>query len=185
VGVHLVLVGATATLIGSVVIGGCASGPTDDERTASLVCESLRAHDNRLVALVNESVAGISTLPADERAGAISNGLYAVAAEVEAWRRGIDTIELGDSEEVVVLRRQLATGADRALDELADQRVSLWSGSIPDEEVPGAVGEWFNSIEKVMSVSEPEIFRFERHDFKQAFLDEPACRNVIQPFVND
>ncbi len=34
-------------------------------------------------------------------------------------------------------------------------------------------------------MSEPEIFRFERTEFKQAFLDEPDCRNVIQPFVND
>ncbi len=56
---------------------------------------------------------------------------------------------------------------------------------IPDDEVQGEVGIWFNTIEKVMSVSEPEIFTFERVEFKQAFLDEPHCRNVIQQFVND
>ena len=189
---HLVLVGAArligVTMIGSTVIGACDSGPSEVERTALVVCEELRAHDDRLVDLVNASVAGISTLPADERSEAISNGLDAVAAEVEAWRRRIDTIDLGDAEEVEEvdeLRRQLTVGADRALDELTRQRGSLRSGPIPDREVQGAVGEWFNSVEKVMSVSEPEIFRFDRQEFRRAFLDEPACRHVIQQFVDE
>ncbi len=55
----------------------------------------------------------------------------------------------------------------------------------PTRRSQGVVGTWFNTIEKVFSVSEPEIFRFERTEFKQAFLDEPDCRNVIQQFVND
>jgi hypothetical protein len=83
------------------------------------------------------------------------------------------------------LRLQLTVGADRALDELEHQRNLLRSGPIPDREVQGAVGEWFNSVEKVMSVSEPEIYRFERQAFRRAFLDEPACRHVIQPFVDE
>ena len=184
---RLVLVGA-AGLVGSTAIGACDSGPSDVERTASVVCEELRAHDDRLVDLVNASVAGISTLPADERSEAISGGLDAVEAEVDAWRRRIDTLDLGDPEqvpEIEELRRQLTVGADRALDELTRQRGALRSGPIPDREVQGAVGEWFNSVEKVMSVSEPEIFRFERQEFTQAFLDEPACRHVIQLFVDE
>ena len=84
------------------------------------------------------------------------------------------------------LRRQLTVGAERALDELERQRDAVgWSGPIPDREVQGAVGEWFNSVEKVMSVSEPEIFRFERQELRRAFLDEPACRHVIQQFVDE
>jgi hypothetical protein len=104
---------------------------------------------------------------------------------VEAWQRRIGTIEIDGVDEADELRSQLMVGADRALDELPRQGELLRSGPIPDREVQGAVGGWFNSVEKVMSVSEPEIFRFERRAFKQAFLDEPACRDVIQQFVND
>jgi hypothetical protein len=179
--VRLALVGALTWA----TLGACATGPTDVERTASLVCEELRAHDERIVDLVNASVAGIAELPEDDRAAAIRGGFDDVASEVEAWRRRIETIDLGDVDEVDELRRQLTVGADRALDELDRQRDSLRSGPIPDREVQGAVGEWFNSVEKVMSVSEPEIYRFERQEFRRAFLDEPACRHVIQPFVDE
>ena len=100
-------------------------------------------------------------------------------------RRRVETIDLGDADEVDELRRQLTVGAERALDELERQRDTLRSGPIPDREVQGAVGEWFNSVEKVMSVSEPEIFRFKQQGLRRAFLDEPACRHVIQQFVDE
>ena len=171
--------------LGWVTLVGCDAGPSDAEQTAAIVCEELRAHDDRMVDLVNASVAGIGGRPADERTDAIRSGFDAVASEVETWRRRTETIDLGDADEVDELRRQLTVGADRALDELDRQRDALWSGPIPDQEVQGAVGEWFNSVEKVMSVSEPEIFRFERQELRQAFLDEPACRHVIQQFVDE
>jgi hypothetical protein len=145
----------------------------------------LRAHDNRLVDLVNASVVGIASLRADDRADAIRSGFADVEAEVVSWRQRVEAIDPSDVDEAAELRAQLVLGSDRALEEIERQRGSLPSGSIPDREVQGAVGGWFNTVEKVMSVSEPQIFRFERREFKQAFLDEPACRHVIQPFVND
>jgi hypothetical protein len=174
-----------AAVTGAVVLAACDSGPSEEARAAAAVCEELRAHDNRVVAIVNESVAGIAELPEARRSDAIAKGLEDVTAEVEAWRGRIATLEIGDVDEADDLRSQLEVGADRALDELSRQEGLLPSGPIPDREVQGAVGEWFNSVEKVMSVSEPEIFRFDRRAFKQAFLDEPTCRNVIQQFVND
>ena len=65
------------------------------------------------------------------------------------------------------------------------RRVVVADQSVDDAEVQGVVGIWFNSVEKVVSSLEPEIFRFERREFKRAFLDEPDCRNVAQQFVND
>jgi hypothetical protein len=181
---RLALLGALGAL-GWATLTGCDAGPSDVERTAAVVCETLRAHDDRMVDLVNDSVAGIGGLPEDERAEAIRSGFDDVASEVEAWRRRVETIDLGDVDEADELRRQLTVGADRALDELDRQRDALRSGPIPDREVQGAVGEWFNSVEKVMSVSEPEIYRFERQELRRAFLDEPACRHVIQQFVDE
>jgi hypothetical protein len=163
----------------------CGPDPSADAETALVVCDELRSFDDGLVDIVNGSVAGIAGLPPDERAGAIADGLEAARDAVEAWTTRIDGLELPDVDEADRLRAQLHDGASEALAELDDQRGKLRVGALPDREVQGAVGEWFNSVEKVMSVVEPQIFQFERHEFKQAFLDEPNCRNVIQQFVND
>ncbi len=165
---------------------GCA-GDSQDAATASMVCNELRQLDNRIVDRVNESVAGIDAEPAGERLQTILDGVDDVAAELRTWDERIDLIELPDIAERTGLRRELHDGVDAALAELDDQRRAFESGpsSVADEEIPGVVGTWFNAVEKVFSVSEPEIFRFERTEFKQAFLDEPGCRNVIQQFVND
>jgi hypothetical protein len=163
----------------------CESERSPDAETASVVCDELRGFDGELVDLVNDSVDGIATMPAELRAGAIAEGLEAARVVLEGWEGRIDEIDLPDVAEADRIRLQLHTGAARALAELDDQRGELSVGTIDDRDVQGAVGGWFNSIEKVMSVTEPEIYRFERRDLKQAFLDEPACRNVIQQFVND
>ncbi len=165
---------------------GCA-GPSPDAQTASTLCAELRALDNRIVDHVNASVEGINSEPVDGRLPPILDGVDDVAAELRAWDEQIDAIELPDIDERTELRRQLHSGVDEALAELDDQRRTFESGSssVADDEIPGVVSTWFNAVEKVFSVSEPQIFRFERIEFKQAFLDEPDCRNVIQQFVND
>jgi hypothetical protein len=181
----LVTVFAPLTALAALA-AGCADDP-QDAATASTLCNELRQLDNRIVDQVNESVAGIDAEPAGERYQMILDGVDDVAAELRAWDERIDLIGLPDVAERAELRRELHDGVDAALAELDDQRRAFESGptSVADEEVQGFVGTWFNAVEKVFSVSEPEIFRFERTEFKQAFLDEPACRNVIQPFVND
>ena len=163
----------------------CESESSRDADTASVVCNELRGFDDELVGLVNDSVAGIATMPADLWADAIADGLEAAQAAVAAWAIRIDQIELPGIAERETLRTQLHGGAAAAIAVLDDQRTDLSVGPIDDRDLQGAVGAWFNSIEKVMSVSEPEIFRFERRELKQAFLDEPACRNVVQQFVNE
>jgi hypothetical protein len=165
---------------------GCGDNSQDAE-TAATLCNELRALDNRIVDHVNGSVEGINEQSADARLDRIVQGVDEVAAELQAWDRRIDAIELPEIAERAELREELHAGVDAALAELEDQRRAFESGpsSVADDEVQGVVGIWFNAIEKVFSVSEPEIFRFERTEFKQAFLDEPDCRNVIQQFVND
>jgi hypothetical protein len=176
---------ALASVI-AVLVAGCAENSRDAE-TASILCEELRALDNRIVDLVNGSVEGINERPADIRMDRIVEGVDEVATELQDWDRRIDAIELPDIDETAELRKELHAGVDAALAELADQRTAFEarSPSVADDDIQGVVGTWFNAIEKVFSVSEPEIFRFERTEFKQAFLDEPDCRNVIQQFVND
>jgi hypothetical protein len=176
---------------------GVASGCGDDEESADSdvatdsalalsVCDELRAYNNALVAVVNESVAGIVSSTPSERRAALDAGVVSAIEVVRGWQGRIDGLVLGVGDEADQIRAQLDEGASNAIDELDDQsRQSAGAGHVADDDVQGEVGIWFNSIEKVMSVSEPTIFTLERSELKQAFLDEPSCRNVIQPFVND
>jgi hypothetical protein len=184
----------SAVWLGSIVVLGCDSGDgeradatTPDAQTALATCDQLRGFDNSLVDVVNTSVTGINELSPDERRAALDEGRRNAIEAVTAWQASITGIELPDVTEANQLRDQLEHGSRLALDELAaaQQDEVDSSGPIPDDEVQGAVGIWFNSIEKVMSVAEPTIFKLERTELKQAFLDEPHCRNVIQMFVND
>jgi hypothetical protein len=174
-----------AVAIGLAAVG-CSSS-SSDATIASTTCEALRGVNNRIVTIVNGSVSGIGALAPDGRLAPVQAGLGEVRDELEAWDERIDELELPDVSEVEVLRAQLHDGVADALAELDDEAVALAAigPPVPDDEVAGLVGAWFNAIEKVVSSIEPEIFRYERQEFKQAFLDEPDCRNVVQPFVND
>ncbi len=173
-------------LVASVSLAACASESGESE-FARAVCEELRRFDDELVDIVNDSVAGIASLPPDERGPAIAAGLERADSALIAWTDRIATLQLPEIDETEIVRDQLASGAALGSEELADQRSAMADRAdrIDDREVQGAVGEWFNSIEKVMSVLEPEIFKLDRRKVKQAFLDEPACRHVIQQFRND
>ncbi len=52
--------------------------------------------------------------------------------------------------------------------------------TVPDADVQGRVGQFFNAIEKVMSVAEPAVSRYERRDAARGVRREPSCRHVIQ-----
>lgn len=176
------------TVSSSLSLVACASDSAADEKEfARTVCDELRDFNDELVDIVNGSVAGIASLPADERGPAIAAGLEHADKALTGWGDRISTMELPELDEAEIVRVQLASGATLGNDELDDQRTAMADrpDRIDDRDVQGAVGEWFNSIEKVMSVVEPEIFKLERREVKQAFLDEPACRNVIQQFRND
>ncbi len=174
--------------ISSVSLAACGSdsdaGETEFART---VCGELRGFNDELVDIVNRSVAGIASLPAAERGPAIAEGLEQADIAVMEWADRITTLQLPELDEAEIVRDQLSSGAALGAVELDDQRAAIADrpDRIDDRDVQGAVGTWFNSIEKVMSVVEPEIFKLQRREVKQAFLDEPACRNVIQQFRND
>lgn len=70
----------------------------------------------------------------------------------------------------------LHAGFDTAADQVREY------ATIVDDDTFGRVGQFFNSIEKVDSLVEPVIARYGRMEFQRAFLDEPLCEHVIQPF---
>jgi hypothetical protein len=174
-----------AVAIGLAAVG--CSSRSSDATIASTTCEALRGVNNRIITIVNESVADIGALAPDRRRPPVREGLDSVGRELDAWAEQIDVLDLPEVSEIGMLRAQLSDGVIDAKAELEDQAAEFAASDepVPDDEVAGFVGNWFNAVEKVVSSIEPRIARFERREFKQAFLDEPACRNVVQPFVND
>jgi hypothetical protein len=181
-------------MLAALAAAGCSGGESEDAaggasdaEIAATTCEALREINNEVVDVVNTSVAGIAALPSDTRLVPVRAGVEDLRTELLDWDRRIDELDLPDTSETGLLATQLHDGVDDALAELDDQAAEFaaMDPTVPDDEVQGVVGTWFNAVEKIVSSLEPEIFRFERREFQQAFLDEPACRNVIQQFVVD
>jgi hypothetical protein len=175
------------TSTGTAALPSSTAGALDPGRMAQTVCDALRTLDNEIIAVANRSSAGIDEVAADRRMARIDDAITEVEGIVEAWGRRITELDLPAELHGDVVRDQLVAGVPAALAELADQQAKFAAGDqvVPDDEVRGVFGVWFNSIEKVLSVLEPEIFRLDDPAVEQAFLDEPSCRNVVQLYVVD
>lgn len=156
----------------------------DDARLAVALCAALRDQTNDLGRVANQAVAGISDQPPDERYSSILAGFDQAQQVAKAFRASIGSLELPEVAETADLRDQVAEGAAIAVDELVRERVAFEGegATVSDEDIQGRVGAFFNSIEKVLSVVEPSIAGYARRPLQQAFLEEPTCRHVIQPF---
>jgi hypothetical protein len=156
----------------------------DDAATARAVCGALRSYVNALADVANRAVDGIGGREPEERISLVIVGFGEALATVDTLRTMFSDLDLPPVPERDDLRSELVAGLDDATAELIDEQDRFIGDG--DElamgPAQGIAGTWFNAIEKAMSVSEPEIYRYERTDFKQAFLDEPDCRHVIQQF---
>ena len=167
--------------------GDATADPSADAQMAVALCGALREQTNVLARVANSAVAGIEGKTPEARAAAIRAGFDAAEDAAVAFQRSFDAMALPDVPERDSLHDQVLAGAATAVDEVAEERALFVDGSptVGDEDVQGRVGEFFNSIEKVMSVVEPAIAGYERRELKAAFLDEPTCRHVIQQFRLD
>jgi hypothetical protein len=175
----------TSALVASGCSGGSATNP--DEDLAATLCGALREHTNVLVGIANDAAAGIHTRSPADRVERLEAGYAAADAAVADWGEDVRSLDLPDVVEAEELRADLLAGVDAGRAEIDDERAAFADAypSITDGEVRGAVGFWFNSIEKVMSVSEPAIATYDRLELEEAFLEEPACRHVVQQFTPD
>jgi hypothetical protein len=161
--------------------------PLADAEAAVRVCAALRAHTNGLVREINEAVAGIAGRSPEDRLTALLGGLAAAEAVSTDHRETLTTLDLTGLPEAEQLLAELDAGAALAVDALAAERELLDEelDQVADDDVHGRVSQAFNAVERAMSVSEPAIGRYERQALRLAFLGEPTCRHVIQPFRED
>ena len=100
----------------------CASDSAAAEKEfARTVCDELRGFNDELVDIVNGSVAGIASLPADERGPAIAAGLEHADTALTGWGERVAAMELPDLDEAEIVRDQLASGAVLGARELDDR----------------------------------------------------------------
>jgi hypothetical protein len=177
----VVALAVVATACSSGGDGGADGG--DDGELAVAMCGALREQTNVLARLANSSVAGIGNMTPEERYAAILAGFDAAEEAGRAYGEQVEVLALPPIAEAGDLHAQLVEGAAQAVEEIDDERATfLDKGStVPDDEVQGSVGEFFNSIEKMMSVAEPALGQDDRPALLRALRDEPTCEHVIQP----
>ena len=182
-------IAAAAAVVLAVVATACSSG--DDSGSASgtdaelavALCGALREQTNVLARLANSSVAGIGDKTPDERYAAILAGFDAAEQAGLTYEERIDALELPAVPEADDLHAQLVAGAAQAVEEIDDERAKFVDNgpAVPDDEVGGSVPQFFNSIEKMMSVAEPALGHDARPALLRSLRDEPTCQHVIQP----
>ncbi len=158
-----------------------------DADAAVRVCDLLRAHANGLGRAINLAVTAIDGRSPQDRLTALLDGLAAAEAVSTGHRAALDDLDLAGLPEAEALLAELDAGAALAITALADGRAELDAelDAVADDDVHGRVSQAFNAVERAMSVAEPAIGRYDRRALRVAFLEEPTCRHVIQPFRED
>jgi hypothetical protein len=186
-----------AAIAFAALFAGCGDGDADGDATerragdeaavAATLCGALREQTNALVRIANDAVAGIEGKSPDERWSAIVAGFDAAIVAAADFAAAVPDVDLGDVDEAGALLTEVRAGALSAITELEDERAAFVEEvpAVADGEVRGRVGQFFNSVEKAMSVAEPAIARYERRALQEAFLADETCRHVIQPFRLD
>jgi hypothetical protein len=183
--------GALLAAVAALASCGDDAAPSPDQQhdtaMATALCGALRDQTNELVRIANRAVAGIEGKSPQERFEAIDSGFVEAHAAATTFAEDVETLELPDVAERDSLRQQVAEGAEQAVAEVTDERelFEQTGPTVEDADTRGRVGEFFNSIEKVMSVVEPSIATYDRRALQEAFLAEPTCSHVIQPFRLD
>jgi len=170
------------------VVDEPAAALSDDVTAALTLCTALRDQANVMTDVANGAVANINAKTPAERFDAILAGFDAATDGVTEFADSIADVDVPAIPERKQLLDDISGGADAALAELADERtrfVEAVGRTVADADVGGRVGQFFNSIEKVNSLVEPPIGGYARVDLQRAFLDQPECRHVVQPFVID
>ena len=153
-----------------------------DSSTAVTVCGLLRDFDNDAADIANDAALAVrNTDDTSARVGAVLAGFDQLLARVELHDAAISTLDARQLADGDALVADLTRGADDARAELVDERADFaLLPSVEDGDMTGRVGQFFNAIEKTMSVIEPVIVDVADDTTIAAFTAEPTCRFVVQ-----
>ena len=167
------------------VITGCSDKPAagaDPAVTALSVCDMLRTYVNDTGAIANASAAVVSGSedPVGRR-DAVLAGFDRLIERTDAHLASVTALDPTVLEQGAHLVADLIEGAEQAGAELRDERAAFEQvAGIDDENMTGLVSQFFNALEKAMSVAEPVVADYGSTDLIDAFAAEPTCRFVVQ-----
>ena len=146
------------------------------------MCGLLRDYVNDTADIANKVAALVSTSPDPvARRDALVAGfdeLLTRSAQHRDTVGAIDPATLYLGERLVA---DLLAGADQAIAELLEEQALLATlDGITDGDRTGRVGQFFNALEKAMSVVEPAPTDYPDEALLRALAAEPACRFVVQ-----
>jgi hypothetical protein len=180
VGVALLTPGCSNDLATSVTIDSRAVG--EAATAAATVCGLLRDMDNDLADIANDTALRVrNSSDPHQRVDEVLDGFDRLLARVELYDAAVATLDptgrvVGDA-----LVADLAGGAEDARAELIDERAAFaLLPSVEDGDMTGRVGQFFNAIEKTMSVIEPVLADAVDAPTAAVFDAEPSCRFVVQ-----
>lgn len=169
----------------AVVVGGCSDKPaagTDPGTTAQSVCVLLRTYVNDTGAIANAAAAVVSGSedPVGRR-DAVLAGFDRLIERTDAHLASVIALDPAVLEQGADLVADLIEGAEQAGTELRDEKAAFEQvPGVEDEYMTGLVGQFFNALEKAMSVVEPVVADYGSTDLIDAFATEPTCRFVVQ-----
>lgn len=159
-----------------------ATASTADATTAATVCGLLRSFDNDAADIAN--AAALAVRNDDDPTARVDDvlaGFDGLLARVELHATAISTLDRAALSGGAALVADLAQGAVEARAELVDERAEFaLLPSVEDGDMTGRVGQFFNALEKTMSVIEPVLVDYASDVTVAAFAAEPTCRFVIQ-----
>lgn len=159
-----------------------AAGDPIAAATAATVCGLLRDLDNDLADIANATaLRARNTTDAHDRVGEVLTGFDQLLARIELHATAIGTLDPAQLAFGDTIVADLRRGADDAHAELVDERADFaLLPAVEDGDLTGRIGQFFNAIEKTMSVVEPVLADDADAATYASFDAEPTCRFVVQ-----
>lgn len=146
------------------------------------MCGLLRDYVNDTADIANRAAALVSGSPDPvARRDAVLAGFDELIKRSEQHRDTVGAIDAADLYLGDQVLPDLLGGAEQAISELRQEKTLFATlDGIADGDRAGRVGQFFNSLEKAMSVVEPTPTDYPDDDLLAALAAEPACRFVVQ-----
>lgn len=160
---------------------GSEAAPATPAATAADVCDLLRGYVNDTADIANDSALEVRD-DGDPvaRRDAVLAGFDRLLERTAAHAGAVAGLAGATLAADHPLLADLELGAEQARAELEDERAEFATlDGVEDGDMTGRIGQFFNALEKAMSVVEPDI-TLAGADLAAAFAAEPDCRFVVQ-----
>jgi len=163
-------------------VASTTSSPVEPAAAAKAVCGALRTWDNHVTEIANAAAHETTEATSDAaRAAALLAGFDRLLETPDEFAAAVAELRLPEGDPWSTIRSELLAAPEAVRAELVDERADLAAvGPISADDERGRVSQFFNAVEKSLSLVEPRTHRSPDAELRAAFRDEPECRHVVQ-----